>query len=188
MPDESRERVPEGRTRLILEDKKVMNMVKLHTSLGTITIELDDKATPETAQNFLNYVNAGFYNNTIFHRVIKGFMIQGGGFEPGMHQKTPEKPIRNEAKNGLKNELGTIAMARTNDPHSASSQFFINVANNAFLDFKAETPDAFGYCVFGKVTDGLDIVLKLSQVPTTQRSGHSDVPVDEILIVSAEQT
>lgn len=164
-----------------------MNMVKLHTSLGAITIELDDKATPETAQNFLNYVNKGFYNGTIFHRVIKGFMVQGGGFEQGMHQKTADKPIRNEGKTGLKNELGTISMARTNDPHSASSQFFINVANNAFLDFKAETPDAYGYCAFGKVIDGMDIVLKLSKVPTTQRSGHSDVPVEEVFIVSAEQ-
>lgn len=164
-----------------------MSMIKLHTSLGPITIELDDKATPETTQNFLNYVNEGFYNDTIFHRVIKGFMIQGGGFEKGMNQKIAHKPIRNEAKSGLKNVLGTIAMARTNDPHSASSQFFINVANNDFLDFKAETPDAFGYCVFGKVIDGMDIVLKLSQVPTTQRAGHSDVPVEEILIESAEQ-
>lgn len=165
-----------------------MIMVTLHTSLGAITIELDDKATPETTQNFLNYVNEGFYNGTIFHRVIKGFMIQGGGFEKGMSQKTAHKPIRNEAKIGLKNEVGTIAMARTNDPHSASSQFFINVANNSFLDFKAETPNAFGYCAFGKVTEGMDIVLKLSQVPTTHRSGHSDVPVEEIVILSAEQT
>lgn len=164
-----------------------MSMVKLQTSLGAITIELDDKATPETTQNFLNYVNEGFYNGTIFHRVIKGFMIQGGGFEKDMSQKTAHKPIRNEAKNGLKNEEGTIAMARTNEPHSASSQFFINVANNAFLDFKAETPDTFGYCAFGKVTEGMDIVLKLSQVPTTHRSGHSDVPVEEIFILSAEQ-
>jgi peptidyl-prolyl cis-trans isomerase B (cyclophilin B) len=164
-----------------------MSMVKLHTSLGPITIELDDKATPITSQNFLNYVNDGFYNNTIFHRIIKGFMIQGGGFEKNMIQKASHKPIRNEAKTGLKNELGTIAMARTNDPHSASSQFFINVANNAFLDFKAETPDAFGYCAFGRVTEGMDIVLKLSQVSTTQRAGHSDVPIEEIFISSAEQ-
>jgi len=164
-----------------------MSMVKLHTSLGSITIELDDKATPNTTQNFLNYVNEGFYNNTIFHRVIKGFMIQGGGFEKGMSQKAAHKPIRNEAKTGLKNELGTISMARTNDPHSATSQFFINVANNAFLDFKAETADAFGYCAFGKVTEGMDIILKISQVSTTQRAGHSDVPVEEVLILSAEQ-
>jgi peptidyl-prolyl cis-trans isomerase B (cyclophilin B) len=164
-----------------------MNMVKLSTSLGDITIELDDKATPETTQNFLNYVNAGFYNGTIFHRVIKGFMIQGGGFEAGMAQKTTEKNIRNEAKTGLKNAIGTIAMARTNDPHSASSQFFINVANNAFLDFKAETPDAFGYCAFGKVTEGMDVVLKLSEATTTRRAGHSDVPVEEIFIITAEQ-
>lgn len=164
-----------------------MTMVKLHTSLGTITIELDDKATPDTAQNFLNYVNEGFYNGTIFHRVIKGFMVQGGGFEKGMVQKTTHKPIRNEAKTGLKNIVGTISMARTSDPHSASSQFFINVANNAFLDFKAETPDAFGYCAFGTITEGMDIILKLSQVPTTHRSGHGDVPVDDVFIVSAEQ-
>lgn len=164
-----------------------MSMVKLSTSLGDITIELDDKATPETTQNFLNYVNAGFYHGTIFHRVIKGFMIQGGGFEKGMTQKTTEKNIRNEAKTGLKNAIGTIAMARTNDPHSASSQFFINVANNAFLDFKAETPDAFGYCAFGKVTEGMDVVLKLSEAATTRRAGHSDVPVEEIFIMTAEQ-
>jgi peptidyl-prolyl cis-trans isomerase B (cyclophilin B) len=164
-----------------------MASVKLQTSLGAIVIELDDQATPETVENFLNYVNSGFYNGTIFHRVIKGFMIQGGGFGSAMAQKFPKKPIHNEAKMGLKNEVGTIAMARTSDPHSASSQFFINVANNGFLDFKSETPEGFGYCAFGKVTEGLEVVLKISQVPTTQRGGHSDVPIEEVVLLSAEQ-
>lgn len=164
-----------------------MASVKLQTSLGAIVIELDEQATPKTVENFLNYVNNGFYNKTIFHRVIKGFMIQGGGFESGMAQKIPNKSIPNEAKMGLKNEIGSIAMARTNDPHSASSQFFINVANNAFLDFKSETPEGFGYCAFGKVTEGLEVILKISQVPTTQRMGHSDVPVEEVVLLSAEQ-
>jgi len=164
-----------------------MALVKLHTSLGSILIELDEIATPETTQNFLQYVKEGFYNGTIFHRVIEGFMIQGGGFETGMSQKAPRKPIHNEAKNGLKNEAGTIAMARTNDPHSASCQFFINVANNAFLNFKSETPDGFGYCAFGKVLEGMDIVMKISQAPTTRRAGHSDVPIEEIYILGVEQ-
>ena len=164
-----------------------MALVKLHTSLGSILIELDETATPETTQNFLQYIKEGFYNGTIFHRVIEGFMIQGGGFETGMKQKSPRKPIRNEAKNGLKNEVGTIAMARTNDPHSASCQFFINVANNAFLNFKSETQEGFGYCAFGKVLEGMDIVQQISQVPTTKRAGHSDVPTEEIFILGAEQ-
>lgn len=163
-----------------------MTTVKLHTSHGIITIELADQTTPETVKNFLQYVNSGFYDNTIFHRVIKGFMIQGGGFETGMHQKPTQKQIRNEAKTGLKNEIGTISMARTSDPHSASAQFFINVANNNFLDFKTETVEGFGYCAFGKVTDGLDIVTKISQVPTARRAGHDDVPVEEVKILSTE--
>jgi peptidyl-prolyl cis-trans isomerase B (cyclophilin B) len=164
-----------------------MTLVKLHTSLGSILIELDEEATPKTAQNFLQYVKEGFYNGTIFHRVIESFMIQGGGFEKGMLQKTPQKPIPNEAQTGLKNDFGTIAMARTNDPHSATSQFFINVANNAFLNFQAPTTEKFGYCAFGKVLEGMKVVLKISQVPTTQRAGHSDVPTEEIYLLSAEQ-
>ncbi len=163
-----------------------MAKVKLHTSLGAILIELDEKETPTTTQNFLDYVKEGYYDGTIFHRTIKGFMIQGGGFESNMVQKKARHPIRNEAKTGLKNEKGTISMARTNEPHSASSQFFINVANNAFLDFKNETPDGYGYCAFGKVTDGLDIVLKISEVETTRKAGHSDVPVEEIYLLGAE--
>lgn len=164
-----------------------MATVKLETSLGTITIEVDEQNTPETARNFLQYVNSGFYNNTIFHRVIKGFMVQGGGFEPGMHQKTTQKPIQNEAKTGLKNQIGTISMARTNHPHSASSQFFLNVANNDFLDFKSETPDGFGYCAFGKVIDGMDVVTQIVSVPTTRRAGHDDVPQDDVILLNATQ-
>ncbi len=164
-----------------------MASVKLDTSLGSILIELDEKAAPLTSTNFLNYVKNGFYNGTIFHRVIKGFMVQGGGFEKGMINKASDAPIQNEAKSGLKNEVGTIAMARTNDPHSASSQFFINVANNAFLNFKSETVEGFGYCAFGKVTEGMDIILKMSEAATTNRAGHGDVPVEDIYILAAEQ-
>lgn len=164
-----------------------MAMVKLHTSLGSILIELDEKATPKTTQNFLQYVKEGFYNGTIFHRVIKGFMIQGGGFEKNMVQKKTHAPIFNEAKTGLKNQIGTIAMARTNDPHSASAQFFINTANNAFLNFKSETIDGFGYCAFGKVTEGLDVVLRISETATTKRAGHSDVPVEDIYLLGVEE-
>lgn len=164
-----------------------MATVKLHTSLGSITIELDEQATPKTTQNFLDYVNAGFYNGTVFHRVIKGFMIQGGGFEPGLQQKDTRATIPNEAKTGLKNDIGTIAMARTNDPHSASSQFFINVANNDFLNFKKEAPDGWGYCAFGRVTEGLDIVQKISHAQTGNMKGHSDVPTEDIFILGAEQ-
>lgn len=162
-----------------------MALVTLRTSVGSIVIELDEQTTPVTTQNFLHYVNTGFYNNTIFHRVIPGFMIQGGGFEPGMIQKTAEKPIHNEAKMGRKNGIGTIAMARTQDPHSASSQFFINVAKNSFLDFTDESIEGFGYCAFGKVTEGLQIVLDISAVPTTKRAGHSDVPIDDIILLDA---
>lgn len=163
-----------------------MSTVRLNTSLGEIDIELDEKAAPKTVQNFLDYVKNGFYNGTIFHRVIKGFMVQGGGFDATMNQKATQKNIPNEAKTGLKNQAGTIAMARTNDPHSASSQFFINVANNSFLDFKSENGSEYGYCAFGKVINGMDIVTKMSQVPTTQRKGHADVPEEAISIVSAE--
>jgi len=134
-------------------------MVKLHTTLGTITLELDAAKAPATVANFLEYVKAGFYTNTIFHRVIDNFMVQGGGFEPGMKQKSTRATIKSEAENGLKNQVYTLAMARTPDPHSASSQFFINVSDNDFLDFRAPTPREFGYCVFGKVADGKDVVV-----------------------------
>lgn len=163
-----------------------MTTVKLHTSLGPLTIKLDEQATPETTKNFLDYVKSGFYNGTIFHRVIKGFMVQGGGFEPGMNQKASNAPIRNEAKTGLKNEIGTISMARTNAPHSASNQFFINVAKNDFLNFKSETPEGFGYCAFGRVTDGMDVINQISQVKTGRNKGHDDVPLEDVVILSAE--
>jgi peptidyl-prolyl cis-trans isomerase B (cyclophilin B) len=161
-------------------------MVRLHTNLGVIGIELDDKRAPETVKNFLGYVESGFYTNTVFHRVIDGFMIQGGGFEPGMKQKQTRAPVKNEAGNGLKNERYTVAMARTNDPHSASSQFFINVKDNAFLNHSAPSPEGWGYCVFGKVVEGQDVVDKIKGVRTGKRGFHSDVPVEDVIIEKAE--
>lgn len=166
---------------------KIMAKVKLNTSKGSILIELDEQAAPKTVQNFLDYVKSGFYNGTIFHRVIKGFMIQGGGMEPSMNQKAGNPTIQNEAKTGLKNKKGTISMARTNAPHSASSQFFINVADNAFLDYQNDTPNGFGYCAFGKVIEGMDVVIDISQVQTTRRAGHDDVPVDDVNLLSVEE-
>lgn len=160
-------------------------MILLETTLGNITLELFDNDAPETAANFQQYVEDGFYDGTIFHRVIDGFMIQGGGFEPGMTQKETREPVKNEAANGLANNRGTIAMARTMDPHSATAQFFINVSNNDFLNFRSETPDGFGYCVFGRVYDGLETVDAIKAVETTRRAGHSDVPVDDVLITKA---
>jgi len=164
-----------------------MALIKLYTSLGNIHIKLEEKSTPITTQNFLNYVRSGFYTGTVFHRVIKKFMIQGGGFEPHLKQKEPNPPILNEAKTGLKNQKGTISMARTQAPHSASSQFFINVADNDFLDFKSETPNQFGYCAFGYVTEGMDVVLKISEVPTTHKNGYDDVPAEEVQILKIEE-
>lgn len=161
-------------------------MIVLHTNYGPITLELDAEKAPKTVENFLEYVNQGYYDNTIFHRVIDGFMIQGGGFEAGMVDKKPLKPIQNEANNGLRNRLGTIAMARTSDPHSASAQFFINVADNGFLDHRAPTVDGWGYCVFGHVTDGLETIQKIAKVKTTRRMGHDDVPVDDVIIEKVE--
>ena len=157
-------------------------MITLETNYGDITIELDQKNTPKTAENFLTYAKSGFYDNTIFHRVINGFMIQGGGFEPGMKQKITRKPIKNEADKASANVIGSIAMARTNDPHSATAQFFINVADNKFLDHCNKTPEGWGYCVFGKVVNGMDVVNKIKAVKTTSRAGHQDVPVDDVLI------
>lgn len=161
-------------------------MVKLHTNHGVITLELDAEKAPQTVANFLAYVEAGHYNNTIFHRVIGNFMIQGGGFEPGMKQKSTRAPIKNEANNGLSNKTGTLAMARTMEPHSASAQFFINVKDNDFLDHSAPTVQGWGYAVFGEVTDGMDVVEKIKGVATTMKSGHQDVPVDDVVIEKAE--
>ncbi len=159
-------------------------MILIKTSKGDISLKLDEVNTPNTAANFLEYVRSGFYNDTIFHRVIDGFMIQGGGLNASMENKHGNKPIKNEAKNAKKNMRGTIAMARTNDPHSATSQFFINVADNAFLNFRSEQADGFGYCVFGEVVEGMDIVDQIAKVKTGQRAGHGDVPVEEITIHS----
>ncbi|MDR0716443.1 MAG: peptidyl-prolyl cis-trans isomerase [Azoarcus sp.] len=160
--------------------------VKLHTSLGTITLELDADKAPLTVENFLAYVAAGHYDNTVFHRVIDNFMIQGGGFEPGMKQKPTREPIKNEAGNGLLNTRGSIAMARANDPHSATAQFFINVTDNAFLDFRAPEPQGWGYCVFGHVTDGLEVIDKIRRVDTGNKGFHQDVPKEDIIIERAE--
>ena len=161
-------------------------MVKLHTSLGVISLELDAEKAPITVENFLQYVRDGFYDGTIFHRVIDGFMIQGGGFEPGMSQKPTRAPIENEAANGLKNDAYSIAMARTPNPNSATAQFFINVANNSFLNFTSPTPQGYGYCVFGKVTEGQDVVDKLKKVRTGSHAGHQDVPMEDVVITKAE--
>ena len=161
-------------------------MVRLHTNFGIIALDLDAERAPETVKNFLAYVESGFYSNTVFHRVIDGFMVQGGGFEPGMRQKPARTPIKNEADNSLKNERYTIAMARTSEPHSASSQFFINVKDNGFLDHTAPNPQGWGYCVFGKVVEGRDVVDKIKQVKTGKRVGHADVPVEDVIIESVE--
>ncbi|WP_191603337.1 peptidylprolyl isomerase [Marinomonas algicola] len=161
-------------------------MIVLHTNYGDITLELNYEKAPKTAKNFEQYVESGFYNGVIFHRVINGFMIQGGGFEPGMTQKETNETIENEADNGLTNEIGTVAMARTMDPHSASAQFFINVGNNGFLNHKSKTTNGWGYAVFGKVTAGIDVVNKIKEVATTSKSGHQDVPVEDVIIESAE--
>ena len=160
--------------------------VELHIAThGVITLELDAEKVPLSTANFLSYVNKGHYNNTIFHRVIPGFMVQGGGFEPGMNQKPTDAPIQNEANNGLKNELYTIAMARTSDPHSASAQFFINVSNNGFLNHTAPSAQGWGYAVFGKVVDGSDIVKKIEGVATGRKGFHDDVPKEDVVIEKA---
>ena len=161
-------------------------MVVLTTNFGQIKIELFAEEAPKTVENFLNYVKSGFYDGTIFHRVIPGFMVQGGGMLPGMEEKATEAPIDNEANNGLKNERGTLAMARTMEPHSASSQFFINSVDNAFLNFRSESMDGWSYCVFAKVTEGMDVVDKISSVATGNYGFHQDVPKDEVIIEKAE--
>ena len=163
-------------------------MVKLHTNHGIITLELDAERAPETVKNFLAYAESGFYDNTVFHRVIDGFMIQGGGFEPGMRQKETNAPVKNEADNGLKNDKYTIAMARTSDPHSATAQFFINVKNNDFLNFSAPTAQGWGYCVFGRVVEGADVVDKIKSVSTGTSGFHQDVPKEDVIIERAEVT
>ena len=160
-------------------------LVDLETSHGNIRLELDDEKAPETVKNFLTNVENGHYDNTVFHRVIKGFMVQGGGFEPGMSQKPTGNTIQNEASNGLKNARYTVAMARTSAPHSATAQFFINAADNEFLNFKSETPQGWGYAVFGKVVAGNDIVDAIEQVKTGNKGGHSDVPLDDVTITRA---
>jgi len=161
-------------------------MIIFNTNHGPISIELDSEKAPKSAENFLKYAKEGFYNGTIFHRVIDGFMIQGGGFEPGMSQKANHDPIDNEADNGLSNLTGTLAMARTAEPHSATSQFFINVSDNFFLDHRGKTAQGWGYAVFGKVVDGMDVVNKIKSCQTTSRAGHQDVPVDDIIIESTD--
>jgi peptidyl-prolyl cis-trans isomerase B (cyclophilin B) len=161
-------------------------MIRLHTSEGDIDIELDEAKAPETTKNFLSYVKSGHYSNTVFHRVIDGFMVQGGGFEPGMKQKPAESTVKNEANNGLKNDQYTVAMARTSDPHSAGAQFFINVADNEFLDHKGQNAQGWGYCVFGKVVAGKDVVDSIKGVKTGKSGFHSDVPVDDVVIERAE--
>ena len=161
--------------------------VELQTNLGNITIELDAEKAPLSAENFLSYVRKGHYDGTVFHRVIDGFMIQGGGFEPGMNQKPTDAPIRNEANNGLKNDKYTLAMARTSVPHSATAQFFINVANNDFLNHTAPTAQGWGYAVFGKVVAGQDIVDKIKSVATGNRGMHQDVPREDVIILRAEE-
>ena len=160
-------------------------MVKLHTNHGIIELELDEKRAPLTVANFLQYVRDGHYNGTIFHRVINGFMVQGGGFAPGMVQKNTDAPVENEAQNGLKNDNYTVAMARTSDPHSASAQFFINVADNGFLNHTAPTAQGWGYAVFGKVVGGTEVVDKIKAVKTGRKGFHDDVPKDDVVIEKA---
>ncbi|ABU70809.1 MULTISPECIES: peptidylprolyl isomerase [Vibrio] len=157
-------------------------MITLHTNFGDIKIQLNEEKAPETSANFLQYCRDGFYDNTLFHRVIDGFMIQGGGMESGLREKASRAPIKNEANNGLSNKVGTLAMARTMEPHSASSQFFINVNNNTFLDFRSESLDGWGYCVFGEVIEGMDIVNKIKGVSTGSYGMHQDVPLEDVVI------
>lgn len=162
-------------------------MIRFTTNKGVFDVELNEAAAPKTCENFLQYVRSGFYNGTIFHRVISGYMIQGGGFEPGLQQKETKAPIENEANNGLKNDKYTIAMARTNDPHSATSQFFINVADNDFLNHTSPTPRGWGYAVFGKVVAGTDVVDDIAAVRTASRSWYGDVPVEDVVMEKVEE-
>lgn len=159
-----------------------MPSIRIKTNYGTMIAELYPEKAPATVANFMRYVSDGFYDNTLFHRVIPNFMVQGGGLEPGMYLKATAESVENEAANGLKNEKFTLAMARTPDPHSATSQFFINVADNAFLDYTAPSDEKFGYCVFGKLTDGVDIALRISEAPTESRANYQDVPSNDVII------
>jgi len=161
-------------------------MIKMTTNFGVIDIEMFTEEAPNTTANFMQYVNDGFFDGLIFHRVIPNFMIQGGGFEPGLRQKEPNAPIQNEADNGLKNERGTLSMARTNDPHSATSQFFISVKDNAFLDYKSKDPSGWGYAVFAKVVSGMEVVDSIAQTATGNSGGHGDVPLEDVVIEKAE--
>ncbi len=162
-------------------------MIRLHTSKGVIDIELDTDKAPASCKNFLHYVDNNHYDNTIFHRVIPGFMVQGGGFTADMQQKQTADPVDNEADNGLSNDTGTVAMARTSDPHSATSQFFINVNDNNFLNHTGKNPQGWGYCVFGKVVSDMDVVMQIVATPTGNVSGHGDVPMEPIVIESVEK-
>lgn len=159
--------------------------VELHTNLGVIRVELDDAKAPKSVENFLAYVRKGHYDGTVFHRVIKGFMVQGGGFEPGLKQKATDAPVENEANNGVRNEKYTLAMARTNAPHSATAQFFINTANNEFLNFKSESPQGWGYAVFGKVVAGSEVVDQIEKAKTGRSGFHDDVPLEDVTITKA---
>ena len=159
-----------------------MKTVEITTSAGVLRVELDDEKAPASVANFLAYAAKGHYDNTVFHRVIKGFMVQGGGFEPGMKQKPTDAPVANEANNGVKNKHYTLAMARTSAPHSATAQFFINATDNGFLDFKSESPQGWGYAVFGRVVSGMDIVDAIENVATGRKGGHDDVPLDDVVI------
>lgn len=159
--------------------------VKLETSMGDIVIELNQEKAPNTVANFISYVEDGFYNGTIFHRVIENFMVQGGGFDENFEQKKTKAPIENEADNGLSNKRGSIAMARTNDPHSATAQFFINTVDNDFLDFRGKAPSGWGYAVFGEVIEGMDVIDKIRKVKTTMRGPHQDVPAENVVIIKA---
>ena len=161
-------------------------MVTFKTNYGVIKLSLMANKAPKTVENFLSYAKEGYYDNTIFHRVINGFMVQGGGFEAGMEQKPTKDPVENEANNGVQNTTGTVAMARTNEPHSATSQFFINVADNDFLNFKSESPQGWGYCVFAEVVEGMDVVEKMKAVATGNNGFHQDVPNDDIVILSTD--
>ena len=163
-------------------------MIKITTNKGTIELELNTELAPKSCENFLQYVQSGHYDNTIFHRCIPGFMVQGGGMDAEMQQKPTLAPIENEADNGLANDNGTVAMARTNDPHSATSQFFINVNDNGFLNHSGKTPDSWGYCVFAKVTSGMELVMEISMTPTGNHGGHENVPLEAVVIEKIEQT